>query len=241
MRGGNGNDTLLGWSGDDQLFGDLGDDVLEGGSGNDTLMGGAGSDALYGGADDDLFVGLLGADTIDGGSGFDTLDYASASAALAIDLATHVFTSGNNSAVADGIEAVIGSNYNDTFFGDSAANAFYGGRGDDVFRSKLGADTLNGGTGKDTFVFLKKDVISEGQALGTDVIEDLSAGDRIDVSDFFKGREGASVADNIKLEFDGARTMLSVKVQGAFVEVAALNGDFSADAAGFAAGYVLAA
>ena len=195
---------------------------------------------LIGRSGDESFAGLTGGDLINGGAGFDTLDYASASAQLHIDLATHDIMSGNITATADGIEAVIGSNYNDTFFGDSQENAFYGGRGDDIFRSKAGADVLNGGAGKDTFIFLKKDVGSDGQALGTDVIEDLAAGDRIDISDFFKGRASAPVAENIKLDFDGASTTFSVKVQGAFVEVATLMGNFSGDAAAFAADYILA-
>lgn len=241
IHGDNGGDTIYGWSGNDLIYGDAGDDVLEGGSGNDVLVGGAGGDVMNGGSGDDTFLGLLGSDLITGGAGFDTLDYSGAAFGLQIDFSTHTIISGANAASADGIERVIGSGLNDTLYGDSGVNVFEGGRGDDVFRSKGGADSLTGGAGKDTFIYLKKDAIIDGRAQGTDLIKDLSAGDKIDLADFFKTMPGADVAQSIKLTFDGTATTLAVKVHAAFVDVAALQGNFSGDNAHFAADYILAA
>ena len=48
IRGGGGNDHLIGNGGDDQLFGDAGNDVAEGTYGADKVDGGAGTDDLYG-------------------------------------------------------------------------------------------------------------------------------------------------------------------------------------------------
>lgn len=241
IHGDNGADEIFGWSGNDVIYGDAGDDVLNGGSGNDVLVGGAGGDVMNGGAGDDTFVGLIGSDLITGGSGFDTLDYSSAVFGIDVDLSTHAVMSGPHAASVDGIERVIGSNLADTFYGDSGVNVFQGGGGDDVFRSKGGADTLMGGAGHDTFIYLKKDAIVAGKAQGTDLIKDLSAGDKIDLADFFKTMPGANVAQSIKLSFDGANTTLAVKVHGAFVDVVALQGNHGTDTAHFASDYILAA
>ncbi|WP_205205206.1 calcium-binding protein, partial [Azonexus hydrophilus] len=54
IKGGAGNDTLIGLSGDD---------LLEGGEGNDQLYGGSGDDVLIGGAGDDVLEGDAGSDT----------------------------------------------------------------------------------------------------------------------------------------------------------------------------------
>jgi Ca2+-binding RTX toxin-like protein len=48
LRGGGGNDLLLGSAADNELSGGLGDDTLVGGGGNDALYGEAGRDWLYG-------------------------------------------------------------------------------------------------------------------------------------------------------------------------------------------------
>lgn len=64
MRGGGGNDVLVGGSAADRLVGGLGDD---------RLVGGRGDDQLYGGPDDDLLIGGPGNDLLRGGPGTDTL------------------------------------------------------------------------------------------------------------------------------------------------------------------------
>ena len=65
LRGGAGDDFLLGDNGDnhldggpghDVLLGEEGNDTLEGGDGRDMLLGGPGLDSLHGGTDDDLLI-----------------------------------------------------------------------------------------------------------------------------------------------------------------------------------------
>jgi len=57
LRGGNQNDTLLGYAGADTLDGGNGQDSLVGGSGSDLLLGGNGKDTLDGGSGDDTLTG----------------------------------------------------------------------------------------------------------------------------------------------------------------------------------------
>ena len=64
MRGGPGDDTLIGGSSADRLIGGVGDD---------RLIGGRGADRLYGGPGDDTLIGGPGSDLLDGGSGRDRL------------------------------------------------------------------------------------------------------------------------------------------------------------------------
>jgi len=91
LRGGTGNDTilgdasdgaegradsLLGEDGNDQLFGHHGHDLIDGGNDNDLITGGDGSegnDTLIGGAGDDILSGADGNDSLTGGTGRDLL------------------------------------------------------------------------------------------------------------------------------------------------------------------------
>jgi hypothetical protein len=73
MRGGAGNDVLVGASGPDKLIGGAGDDRLIGWSGDDQLYGGPGDDTLVGGPGTDLLNGGAGMDKLIGGPGSDEL------------------------------------------------------------------------------------------------------------------------------------------------------------------------
>jgi len=72
MRGGPGNDTLVGGGGPDKLIGGEGNDKIAGRGGDDLLFGGPGSDELLGGAGNDVLRGGSG-DVLLGGSGHDTV------------------------------------------------------------------------------------------------------------------------------------------------------------------------
>lgn len=72
IRGGIGNDQLLGGGGGDTIHGNGGSDVLKGQTGNDTLYGGDGSDILIGGTGNDTLDGGAAADLLNGGAGADT-------------------------------------------------------------------------------------------------------------------------------------------------------------------------
>ena len=71
--GGAGDDLLTGIGGRDRLLGQAGNDSLFGDGGNDTLIGGGGDDALVGGGGKDLLKGGGGSDTLEGGRGNDIL------------------------------------------------------------------------------------------------------------------------------------------------------------------------
>jgi Ca2+-binding RTX toxin-like protein len=65
VKGGPGNDVILGSSAADDLDGERGDDTIDGGAGNDVLEGGFGDDTITGGP---------GRDSISGGPGKDHIN-----------------------------------------------------------------------------------------------------------------------------------------------------------------------
>ena len=71
LYGGGGNDRLYGGGGNDLLDGGDGNDKAWGGNGRDLLLGGSGNDRLLGQADDDILNGGLGDDWLVGGQGKD--------------------------------------------------------------------------------------------------------------------------------------------------------------------------
>lgn len=73
LEGNDGNDGLLGRAGRDTLLGQDGNDVLRGGGGRDLLQGDNGSDRLAGDAGDDRLIGGAGNDLLKGGTGKDVL------------------------------------------------------------------------------------------------------------------------------------------------------------------------
>lgn len=73
VRGGTGDDRLIGGGASDKLVGGPGDDVLAGRSGGDWLEGGPGADRLLGGPGDDQLRGGPGRDRLIGGPGQNTL------------------------------------------------------------------------------------------------------------------------------------------------------------------------
>lgn len=132
--------TFTGDEGNNTLSGGNGDDTLQGLGGNDTLQGNDGYDRFYGGA---------GNDTIDGGNGKDYAIYSDATAGIAVNLETGVVT-GNDSVGTDtliGIEAIVGSDFNDTLIGSDAQTSvvneqFAGLAGNDLIDGKGGIDRL---------------------------------------------------------------------------------------------------
>ncbi|WP_246015744.1 beta strand repeat-containing protein, partial [Azospirillum griseum] len=188
-------ENLTGSAHADTLSGDGTANLLDGGAGTDNLSGGAGNDTLIGGA---------GADTIDGGAGTDTASYATASAGVAVDLASGTGTAGDAAGDAlTGIENVTGGAGNDTLSGDSGANRLDGGAGDDRLEGCGGNDTLIGGAGTDTAVF-SGNVRDYAAALSgaTWTIQALSGADGTDT---LQGVEIAQFADaTIRLDVNNA-------------------------------------
>jgi Ca2+-binding RTX toxin-like protein len=127
---------------------------LEGGSGNDSLTGDAFANLLIGGAGNDTLNGGAGNDTLNGGLGTDTASYATAAAAVTVNLAltTAQATGGAGTDLLIGIEGLIGSDFNDVLTGSTAANRIEGGNGNDRITGGAGADSLFGGEGNDLFI-----------------------------------------------------------------------------------------
>jgi Ca2+-binding RTX toxin-like protein len=132
-----------------RIEGEDGNDYLEGLAGNDTLIGGVGDDLLKGGDGNDTLAGGVGQDTLIGGTGFDTVDYSgNAAGGITIDLAAQTVTGGEATGdTISGIEAVIGSKFNDTIRGSAGAETISGGAGNDQIYGSAGADWIDGGTG----------------------------------------------------------------------------------------------
>ena len=74
IRGGRGQDNLVGTDNRDLISGRRGQDTLSGLNGDDTLNGGRGRDLLIGGNDNDVLNGGRGQDTLEGSDGDDTLN-----------------------------------------------------------------------------------------------------------------------------------------------------------------------
>ena len=244
VRGGAGNDRMVGTSGadrlngkggDDRIDGKGGDDLIWGGTGNDTLLGGDGNDTLRGGSGDDLLIGGRGADKLYGGPGNDTASYQDATRGVSANLAD----AGANTGDAKGdtyssIENLTGSDFNDRLTGHARANVLKGGKGDDILTGGRGGDTLYGGEGADIFVFTAL-ADSTVRASGRDLIADFrqADNDRIDLR-AIDARAGTPKDDRFTFigaaAFSGAQGELRFEISGRSTFVYGdVDGDGKAD------------
>jgi Ca2+-binding RTX toxin-like protein len=194
LTGSDWGDDLIGDGNFNQLWGDYGDDVLWGQGGNDQLFGGWGNDWLIGGT---------GADLNDGGGGFDTVRYSFSLTAVIADLANAAVNTGD--AAGDtyvDIEALVGSDYNDTLWGNNGDNQVWGDYGSDTINGRGGADILSGGNGLDRFVF--------ETGWGADTILDYKIGGAEKLE--FKGISGLSSFGQLSLS--ATATSLTVSYGG---------------------------
>ncbi len=195
----------------DWIWGDANDNIIKGLGGNDILEGGA------------------GADTIDGGDGWDYARYLRSDAGVTVNLQTGVNTGGH--AEGDtliGIEAVVGSNYDDSITGGVLNDYIKGELGDDLLFGGAGSDTLYGGSGADTFVY------DPYTSIGSlDHIRDfnIAEGDKIDIADLLSPAYSdpltQALTDFVQITDDGTNSTLAVDVDGGgdnFVAIATLYG-----------------
>jgi hypothetical protein len=152
INGGDGNEgSIQGGSGNDTMNGDAGNDNLEGQDGNDILDGGAGTDTVGHGTEDtgnDFLRGGTGNDTFGGGPGIDRVLYDDHAAGVTVTI-DGVANDGNDTDdtaanpdvpadnVGTTVEAITGSNFNDTLTG-RCANV------NETFAPIGGDDTVNG-------------------------------------------------------------------------------------------------
>jgi Ca2+-binding RTX toxin-like protein len=125
-------------------------DTLSGDANGNVLIGGPGDDELTGLDGDDYFDAGGGDDTIDGGPGtFDMLDFWAAPAGVTANLQTNTAT-GDGQDSLNGIEALLGSPFNDALSGDASTNFVFGSGGNDNLAGNAGDDGLDGGEGTDS-------------------------------------------------------------------------------------------
>ncbi|HIF26349.1 MAG TPA: type I secretion C-terminal target domain-containing protein [Micavibrio sp.] len=172
-----GTDILIGGEGNDYMDGGDGVDAVDystaasavtvnlnitaaqntGGAGTDTILnvenitGSAFNDVLTGNDQNNTIDGGAGNDIMVGGLGNDTVSYASASAAVNVNLATTTVqnTSGAGTDTISGFENLTGSAFDDTLTGDNSANVIFGGKGNDTLYGGQGNDILSGDAGND--------------------------------------------------------------------------------------------
>jgi iron transport multicopper oxidase len=144
LRGNGGNDTLDGGTSDDKLLGGTGNDALRGASGNDSLSGEDGDDSLDGGTGDDALDGGIGTDAMTGGSGIDKVTYAGRTAKVVLDARGGAVSgeAGENDSIADDIETLVGGDGDDDITGNDSANVIVAGPGKDNVSALGGADRM---------------------------------------------------------------------------------------------------
>lgn len=183
-------------------------DVLYGSGLGNYLRGAAGADSLYGGSGTDLLSGGEGGDILNGGDGFDWAYYIFSTSGVTVDLDANSASGGE--AAGDSfasIERIRGSDYADTFTGDSAKNWFRGGDGDDTMRGGTGRDLFQGEGGADTYIFEQGDEFARIRGFEDDT-------DMLDLTDYgfasqaaaagFMSQSGASV----QFDYAGERIII---------------------------------
>ena len=171
VNGGNGADTITGFSGFDWLRGGAGDDVLDGGGEVDRLEGGTGDDILIVDRTQDDVVELAGEgnDTVRTSVSFALTDLQSieilraadesATNSIALsgnDIANHIIGNAGANAIdgKGGDDWLEGGDGNDQLYSGTGTDQLFGGAGNDglFFGASFGTgDEVDGGGGVDTF------------------------------------------------------------------------------------------
>ncbi|MEP3892106.1 MAG: hypothetical protein ABJN69_16735 [Hellea sp.] len=143
------NDTITGTDANEFFYGEDGNDTINAGGGIDRVYGGEGNDIQRGQAGNDQLYGSAGADQLNGGTGFDIANYSAANSAVAVNMSTGGTLGDATGDTYFGIEAVYGSDFNDSLGGNTSSNELRGGDGDDILNGGLGNDRLFGDAGAD--------------------------------------------------------------------------------------------
>ncbi len=123
---------------------------LTGSRHKDELVGNHLGNELYGLGGDDTLEGRGGADWLYGGAGHDFASYYQAASGVRANLSNAAQNSGEAAGdVYDSIEALSGSQFDDTLTGNGDGNNLYGHEGADRLNGLAGRDYLVGGGGND--------------------------------------------------------------------------------------------
>ena len=239
-------ENLVGSDFDDVLGGTGVANIITGDDGDDELIGNGGDDTLNGNNDDDILNGGLGGDVLNGGAGSDAASYANATAGVTVSLLNPASNTGE--ATGDRyslIENLIGSRFDDTLSGSTAANRLEGGDGNDSLTGSIGADDLVGGNGNDRFIYTAGAEVVAGESVaggsnsgGFDGLVLQNAGSinfapatlsGLEIVQFFSGTSAVTFADSqigsggIGLVIGNAATLDTLIVNGKSINLAGLS------------------
>ena len=172
LRGGAGEDVIFGGSGEDEIIGGADDDLLDGGDGDDFIRGGGGQDEVVGGDGDDQLQGNGGDDTIDGGSGNDIIEGQSGDDLIDAGVGDDVVTSGSGSDLVRagaGNDFVRGGGGDDLLFGEAGNDFVLAGGGADILVGGNGFDWLDAGSGRDFLIGGNNSDLLQGRG-GDDIL-----------------------------------------------------------------------
>lgn len=210
LRGGSGDDLILGSEASDRIEGDAGDDMLLGRGADDTIYGGSLGNASN-----------SGDDRIDGGSGNDTLYGGDEGASVFPGDGSAITRHGDRIFGGTGDDSIHGGAGDDALFGAAGVDTIHAGSGDDYIRGGLGIDTLFGDAGGDTFDWY----IGDGADLitgGNSIAEGAQQQDRVIFQSFVEQKN----ADNVTVKVDdGAADLVDVSANS--VNTADVDVDFS--------------
>jgi VCBS repeat-containing protein len=181
-----------------------------------------------------LFEGLGGNDTITG-NGNTRIAFASAAAAVTVDLSlgtAHGIAGGDVAAVGTdtitgGVNSVQGSNFNDTLIGGAGNESFLGGSGNDTISGGGGSDTITGQGGNDTIdggAGADMAVFTGARATYTINANTPAAGQTQVVDSQGTARDGTDVLTNVEvLQFSDTFVLLSSGTAGNQIDVSGLS------------------
>ncbi|MCA9103843.1 MAG: hypothetical protein KDA83_00375 [Planctomycetales bacterium] len=194
LRGGAGNDTLLGGGRADRLDGGSGNDTLRGYAGNDRILGGSGNDSIDGGSGNDYLDGQSGNDRIKGGTGNDVLQGGSGTDSL-------YGGSGN--------DRLTGGDGADRLFGEAGDDRLWGDKQDTVLDDRSGSDRVSIANSAPTDILLSARRLTEGvngAEIGRITVVDADVNDQhtLTVSDSrFEVFNGVlKLKDNVAIDFE---------------------------------------
>ena len=151
IKGGNGNDRLVGTSAAESISGGNGNDTIITGGGKDTVNGGAGNDTIT------LTYNQGGFGSINGGAGQDKLIFSSKNDKVVFSKTNTLSSYAVNGKtiknfIIKNIEIFGGGSGNDTLDASKSTQSIslQGNAGNDVLTGGSKADKLDGGTGNDT-------------------------------------------------------------------------------------------